>query len=102
MRSRDFVVIIKGAVSGWQTDKASRLGAALAYYSTFSLGPLLLLTMAAAGMIFGEDAAQGRIVSQIRDLVGEEGGQALQAMLASAKKPEAGKIAAIAGSVMLL
>jgi membrane protein len=63
---------------------------------------LLLLTVAAAGAIFGEDAAQGRLVTQIRGLMGEEGGAALQAMLASAKKHESGTLATILGSVMLL
>jgi membrane protein len=102
MRPRDAVLIVNEAISAWQTDKASRLGAALAYYAAFSLGPLLLLTIAAAGTIFGEDAAQGRLITQVRGLMGEQGGAALQAIIASAKTHESGTIATIIGSVMLL
>jgi uncharacterized BrkB/YihY/UPF0761 family membrane protein len=54
-------------------DKAPRLGAALAYYTVFSVAPLLIIAIAVAGLVFGADAAQGSIVTQIRGLVGERG-----------------------------
>jgi membrane protein len=102
MNLRDIREIINEAAEEWQADKASRLGAALAYYSTFSIGPLLILTIAVAGMVFGEEAAQGELLGQLRGLIGEEGAKALQVMLASAQKPAESVTAAIVGAVMLL
>ncbi len=99
---RDLRQIINEAAKEWQADKASRLGAALAFYSTFSIGPLLILTIAVAGMVFGEEAAQGELLGQLRGLIGDEGAKALQAMLASAQKPAASRTAAIVGAVMLV
>lgn len=101
MRARDFGSIIKDAAEEWQKDKASRLGAAIAYYAAFSIGPLLLLTVAVAGMIFGEEAAQGQLLEQLRALMGPDGAKAIEAMLAGAKNPKAGTVATIVGSVML-
>lgn len=94
--------LLKAAAVGWQNHKASRLGAALAYYMTFSIGPLLLLTLAVARMIFGKDAAQGRLISEIRGLTGEEGARAIQAMLVSGGNADAGIWATVAGTLMLM
>ena len=94
--------LLRAAGVGWQNHKASRLGAALAYYMTFSIGPLLLLTLAVARMIFGKDAAQGRLISEIRELTGEEGARAIQAMLVSGSNADAGIWATVAGTLMLM
>lgn len=102
IRFRELAPLFKAAADGWQNDKASRLGAALAYYMMFSIGPLLLLTLAAAGTIFGEEAAQGRLLGEIRDLTGEEGAKAIQAMLASRSNQDAGAKATLIGTTMLL
>jgi membrane protein len=94
--------LFKAAGAQWLEDKAPRLGAALAYYTVFSLAPLLVIVIAIAGFVFGAQAAEGQLTAQIRNLVGEEGAQAIQAMVASANKPATGTLAAIAGVVMLL
>ena len=95
-------IILKDAGSQWLEDKAARLGAALAYYTVFSLAPLLLIVIAIAGLIFGQQAAQGLIVGQIQDLVGEEGGKAIEAMIANADRPSSGILAIVIGVAMLL
>src|SRR5262245_21117303 len=94
--------LLKEAGSNWMEDKAPRLGAALAYYATFSLAPLLVIAIGIAGLIFGREAAQTQIVGQLQNLVGEQGGQAVKAMLESANKPTTGIVASVLGIAMLL
>jgi membrane protein len=87
----------------WIADDAQNMGASLAFYSMLSLAPLLLLVLAVAGIIFGPDAARGRIVSEIQDLMGEAGARAIQDMLLnSAQQKEAGFFAGLLGVAMLL
>src|SRR5436190_12034021 len=62
--------VLTSAVEGWSRHRVASLGAALAYYSVFSLGPLLLIVTATAGLIFGEDAVRGEITNQFRGLLG--------------------------------
>jgi membrane protein len=86
----------------WVDDRATRMGAALAYYTIFSLAPLLVIAVAVAGMIFGKDAAEGKIVGQLQDMVGEEAGKAIQTMLANANHPASGIIATVIGVVVMI
>ena len=88
--------------TNWAEDKAPRLGAALAFYSVLSIGPLLLIIIAIAGAVFGEEAARGRLVDQIAALVGAQGGQAIQSLLANTHKPDATVWASIIGMATLL
>lgn len=97
-----FWALLKEAGSGWWQDKAPHLGAALAFYATFSLAPLLLISVAITGLVFGREAAEGRLLGQLNRLVGEDMGAALQATIASASQPAAGVLAAFFGAVMLL
>ena len=60
--------LIKEAAADWSHDKAPRLGAALAYYTVFSIVPLLVLFIAIIGLVFGQEAAQTTIVDQISTL----------------------------------
>ncbi len=83
-------------------DNALRLSAALAYYSVFSLAPLLIITMAVAGTLFGEEAAQGRLDDQLRQGLGASGAFAIQDMVAHARKPGDNLLAGIVGVLMLL
>jgi membrane protein len=94
--------VLKTAVSDWFRHKSSRLGAALAYYSVFSLGPLLLIVTSVAGLFFGADAVRGALSAQFRSLLGETGSQAVEAMLAGASSQSSGILAAIFGIVLLL
>ena len=78
------------------------MGAALAYYSIFSMGPLLLLVTAVAGFFFGHDAVRGRLTDQFRSLLGTSGAQAIEAMLAGAASLQSGRIAALTGVILLI
>jgi membrane protein len=93
--------LARGSVAAWIDDYASSMGAALAYYTLFSLAPLLILVIAVAGLIFGTDAAQGHVVAQLGGLIGEEGAVAVQALLKSASRP-AESIAASIISILTL
>lgn len=86
----------------WSEDKASRLAAALAYYTIFSIAPLLIIVIAIAGVVFGEDAARGQIVGQIQGLVGKDGAQFIQTAIQNANKPQTGAMASIISVVVLL
>ena len=65
--------LIKESFKGWQDDGALDLGAALAYYTIFSLAPLLLIVIAVAGLVWGREAVQGQLVGQFQGIVGDAG-----------------------------
>jgi membrane protein len=102
MKARDFVDLVTETIREWQKDQAARLAAALAYYATFSLAPLLVLVLAIAGLAGGRDAAQGLVMAQIQDLVGVEGREFVQSMIENAATTPTGVTASILGSVTLL
>ena len=79
--------MIKQAAINWSNHKCPTLGAAIAYYSIFSLGPVIVISTAIAGVIFGQDAAHGEIAEQIRNLLGDSASQALMALLAASRHP---------------
>ena len=89
-------------LSAWIDHRASSKGAALAFYTLFSMAPILILAIAGAGYFFGAEAAQGEIIAQLEGLVGRNGAQAIQALLAGAQDPAAGLTATIVASVLLL
>jgi membrane protein len=95
-------LIAKEAAAGWSNHKDSRQGAALAYYSVFSLGPIILIAIAVAGFFFGSAAITGQVTGSIKDLLGDTGAKAVQAMLADAGRPREGTIASLLGLGALL
>jgi membrane protein len=94
--------IAKETFSEWSEDKASRLAAALSYYTLFSVAPLLIIAIAVAGLAFGREAATDQIVGQIRGMVGQEGAEVIQTILQNASKTSTGIVATIVGVVTLL
>jgi membrane protein len=84
--------LLKDTAASWSNHKAARLGAALAYYSIFSLGPLLVIAVAVAGLTFREEAVRGEVGAQLRALLGDAGAQAVNAMLLGASRPMASGI----------
>jgi membrane protein len=94
--------IILAAANAWIDDYAPSMGAALSYYTLFSLAPLLVLIIAIAGMVFGQDAAQGAIVAQLQGIMGKEGATAVQGLLQAAREPSTGIVASIVGGFLLL
>jgi membrane protein len=102
MTARQAAKLLSDAYDGWSRHKAPRMGAALSYYTLFSLAPLLVVTISIAGLAFGQEAARGQIFWQIRDLVGDEGARAIEGMLEHARKPAAGILAGVLGLAALL
>lgn len=94
--------VLGRALDNWFRHRCGRLGAALAYYSVFSLGPLLLIVVAIAGVFFGADAVRGSLIAQLGGLLGPTGGQAVEAMLKGAASTTTGGWSAISGVVLLL
>jgi len=94
--------LVKSAGSAWLDDYAPSMGAALSYYTVFSLAPLLLIVIAIAGLVFGQDAARGEIFGQLRGMMGDDAAKAIEGLLASVSKPAQGIAATVAGVVFLL
>src|SRR3978361_416227 len=94
--------IAKEAAANWSDHKDSRQGAALAYYSVFSLGPLIVIAIAIAGFIFGHEAVSGQVALSIKGLLGDTGAKAVQAMLVDASRPREGLIATVLGVSALI
>ena len=86
--------LAKETVTRWTEDKASALAAALAYYSLFSLAPLVLIAVAVAGLVFGQQAAEGQLYAQLAGLIGDTGAKALQEIVARMSQEQGGGIVA--------
>jgi membrane protein len=100
--SRKVMHVMRCAVSEWMEHRAASKGAALAFYSLFSLAPILVLVIAVAGFFYGTEAAQGQLMGQLRGLVGAQGAETIQAILAGARNKDSGLIATIVASVLLV
>src|SRR5687768_11796359 len=94
--------LFKMAVTAWSNDYAPSMGAALSYYTLFSIAPLLLIVIAVAGWFFGDNAARGEITSGLQGLMGEEGAKAVEDMVANASQPKEGIIATVVGVFVLI
>lgn len=95
------IVLVQSLIS-WIDQRGASKGAALAFYTLFSMTPILMLSIAVAGYFFGAEAAQGEIVSQIAGLVGPNGALAIQALLAATSDASSGLIATLAAAALLL
>ena len=94
--------LIKSAFNAWIEDYAPSMGAALSYYTVFSLAPTLLIVISVAGLVFGEEAARGEIFGQLRGLMGVDAAKAIEDVLTSVSKPTQGIAATVTGLVLLL
>ncbi len=94
--------LLRETFNEWNEDKAPRLAAALAYYTAFSIAPLLVITVSIAGLAFGEDAVQGHLRYQIQGLVGGQAAGAIEEMLTNFHHPDTGILATVIGLVTLL
>jgi membrane protein len=94
--------LIKSAVAAWIEDYAPSMGAALSYYTVFSLAPVLLIVISIAGLIFGTEAARGEIFGQLRGLMGVDAAKVIEDVLTSVSKPTEGIAATVIGLVLLL
>ena len=94
--------LIRASLSSWLDDYAPSMGAALSYYTVFSLAPLIVIIVSVAGLIFGADAVRGEVFGQIAGLMGAEPAKAVEDMLASVSKPSTGVMGTVIGLVVLL
>lgn len=94
--------LLKQVANAWLDDHVPSMGAALAYYTVFSMAPLLLIVVAVAGLVFGQEAARGEIESQLRSLMGVRGASAVQDLLSSLDKPAEGSAVTFAGLLLLI
>ncbi|AEG92770.1 YihY/virulence factor BrkB family protein [Ramlibacter tataouinensis] len=96
-----FQLFVK-AGKAWVDDYAASMGAAIAYYTVFSLAPLLVIVIAIAGALFGREAVQGQIVTQMSGLIGQEGASFVEGLVASASDTDRGLVAGLISLVILL
>jgi membrane protein len=94
--------LCKETVSEWTNDNAFRLSAALAYYTLFSMAPLVVVAVGIAGLVFGEEAVRGQIFDQLRGLVGDQSAAAVQTAVAAAAVKSSGRLASVVGILTLL
>ena len=94
--------LCKQAVQSWSDDYAPSMGAALSYYSVFSMAPLLLIVISVAGLVFGEEAARGELFGQLAGLMGADAAKTIESLLVSVNKPAQGIISTLIGLAVLL
>ena len=82
--------VAKEAATNWSGHKDARQGAALAYYSVFSLGPIIVIAIAIAGFLFSHEAVTSQVTSSMKEMLGDTGAKAIEAMLAGASRPAEG------------
>ena len=93
---------LKGAALQWLAHKDAKAGAAIAYYSIFSIGPLIVVVISIAGLVFGREGVQAEVTTAIKGLLGDKGAEAVNTMLTSAGKPSEGIFASIIGTAALV
>jgi membrane protein len=94
--------LIRRTVSAWQDDYAPSMGAAISYYTIFSIAPMLVIVVAVAGLVWGQEAVQGEISGQLTGLVGAQAAEAIQSMLQAAHHPAQGLLAGAISVVALV
>ncbi len=100
--SKHLVHLMRCTVTEWFADRAASKGAALAFYTLFSIAPVLVVVIAIAGFFWGHEAAQGQLLSELKGLVGAQGAEAIQLVLAGARDKESGMWATIVATALLL
>ena len=100
--ARDAWALLKQACSAWMDDNAPSFGAALAFYTIFSLAPVLIVVIAVAGAVFGREAAEGEMIREIQTLVGHSGAATIQSVIQSANRPALGLVASVLGIATVL
>jgi membrane protein len=102
MNARSWLPMVRKTAAGWMEDDAPSKGAAIAYYAMFSMAPLLFIMIAVAGLFFGADAVRGAVFAQVADLMGDNGAEAVQEMLANVSEPATGAWATLLSMGVLI
>jgi membrane protein len=97
-----YLSLARTAANGWIEDRAPSMGAALSYYTIFSVAPLLLIVISLAGIFLGDEAARGAIVAQIGGMVGKDGAEAIETLVQNVSKPGKGAVGTVVGVLLLL
>lgn len=101
-RLHDYTTLMREALVAWSAHRASSMGAALAFYATFSIAPILVIAIAIAGSVFGPEAARGEVIAQFNGLTGKGGAEAIQSLLAGAYRSDLGFWASLVAGITLL
>lgn len=102
MKLNYFYQLVKKSVMAWIDDYAPSMGAAISYYTVFSIAPLMIIVIAVAGFVWGREAVQGEIVGQLSGLIGQEGATGVQALIESANQPAKGLVATAISILVLI
>ncbi len=102
MTLRTTAAVWRAAFAGWWNDNVPRLGASLSYYTLFSIAPILVIAIAMAGAVFGQEAVRGQVATQLRGLLGDTGAQAVQAAVLSANNSSQSHSATVLGILALI
>jgi membrane protein len=102
MRPKHLLQLFVKAGKAWSDDYAPSMGAAISYYTVFSLAPLLVIVIAIAGAVFGREAVQGQIVAQLGGLIGQQGADMVQTLIAASSDSDKGLVAGLISTVVLL
>lgn len=102
MRIGEVWKLTREALSAWSEDYAPSMGAAIAFYTIFSVAPVLIVIIAVAGFFFGEEAARGELFGQIRGMLGDEAAAAVQGIVREASRPGSGIVALTVGAAMIV
>jgi membrane protein len=102
MNAKQALDTLGRAVSGWVDDRASSMGAALAYYTVFSIAPLLVIVIAVAGLVYGAQTTSGAIVAQLQGLLGDQAAQTIEGVLSTVSEPKKSAAATVIGFLTLL
>jgi membrane protein len=97
-----FFTLLKRSAIAWSDDDCSSMGAALAFYTLFSIAPLLIMVIAVLSLILGRDSAQGHILEQLRAVTGDASAKAVEDLLNSANSPANSAVTALVGTILLL
>ncbi len=101
-KPRGVLPLLKQAAADWNEDDATKLAASLSFYTALSVAPLLIIAIAVAGLVFGEDAARGEILGQLQGLVGHDSAKTVESMVESAAKPKTGIISTVISVLVLV
>ena len=102
MHFNHFYQLAKKSVNAWIDDYAPSMGAAISYYTVFSIAPLMIIVIAVAGFVWGRDAVQGEIVGQLSGMIGKQGAEGVQTLIESASQPTQGLVATAISIVVLI
>jgi membrane protein len=102
MSAKQGILLLKETYGKWSDHHAPRLGASVAFYSILSFAPLLVLITAVIALVFGHESAQGALVNEARQLIGDRGADTVQTLLKNAQKPASGVFASLVAFVTLL